>query len=185
MQWTLDYPDLDYPDLRLSGFEVKQNSKFKGQTLHMRIARINFFVLFYSTAAIVMDGAVTVKAKAHAKRKRIVLSISDKLEIVDLLDKSVSYTVICEKYGVGRSTVGDIKKNREKIISFKKEMIDMGMKRKAKVMKLADNSQVDRALYMWFTQKRTEGIPVSGPMLCEKAMQFNSQLQGNPGFRQL
>jgi hypothetical protein len=30
------------------------------------------------------------------------------------LDKSVSYTVIGEQFGIGRSTVGDIKKNREK-----------------------------------------------------------------------
>jgi hypothetical protein len=38
------------------------------------------------------------------KRKRVVLSIKDKLEILDLLDQSVSYTVICKKYGVGESS---------------------------------------------------------------------------------
>ena len=41
------------------------------------------------------------------KRKRVVLPINDKLDILKLLDKSVSHTVICEKYGIGRTTVGE------------------------------------------------------------------------------
>lgn len=107
------------------------------------------------------------------KRKRVVLSID---EIIKLLKKSVSYTVICEKYNVGRSTVSDIKKNQKKIISFKTGMIEMGMSRKAKVMRLADNDKLDQAVYVWFKQKRMDGVPVTGPMLCEKATQFSKQL---------
>ncbi len=82
-----------------------------------------------------------------------------------MLDKSVSYTVIAEKFGIGKSTVGDVKKNREKILKFQGEMIDMGMSRKAKVMKLGNNQKLDQAVYIWFRQKRMEGVPVSGPML--------------------
>lgn len=36
-----------------------------------------------------------------------------------MLDKSASYTVIAERFGIGKSTVGDIKKNREKILKLK------------------------------------------------------------------
>ena len=57
------------------------------------------------------------------KRKRVVLSIKDKLDIIELLKKCVSYKVICEKYGIGKR---NIKKNQSKIV-FKREMIDMGM----------------------------------------------------------
>ena len=32
---------------------------------------------------------------------------------------SISYTVVCEKYGKGRSTVGDIQRNREKILKLR------------------------------------------------------------------
>lgn len=35
---------------------------------------------------------------------------------------------------------------------------------------------------MWFKQKRMEGIPISGPMICEKAVQLNSQLKGDSKF---
>ena len=68
-------------------------------------------------------------ATGTRKRKRIVLSIEDKVKIIHLLDKSVSYSVIMEKYGIGKSTVSDINKNREKIRSFSREMVDMGMKK--------------------------------------------------------
>ncbi len=53
----------------------------------------------------VRDG-YTATAVSKTKRKRVVLSIENKLKIIDLLDQCVSYTVICEKYGIGKSTVG-------------------------------------------------------------------------------
>ena len=65
----------------------------------------------------------------------MVLSMPDKLDIFDMLDKSVSYGVICEKYGIGRSTVGDIRKNRDKLTK-----------------------------------------PISGPLLCEKALELSKCL---------
>ena len=42
------------------------------------------------------------KGKATAKRKRVVLTIEDKLEVLSLLDESVSRTVVSEKFGIGR-----------------------------------------------------------------------------------
>ena len=78
---------------------------------------------------------------ATGKRKRIVLSIEDKVKIIDLLDKSVSYSVIMAKFGIGKSTVSGINKNREKIRSFSREMVDMGMKKQAKVMKVSEDKQ--------------------------------------------
>ena len=43
----------------------------------------------------------------------------------------------------------------------------MGMSKKAKVMKLGDDVQHDKAVYLWFKQKRMEGVPISDPVLCE------------------
>ena len=49
------------------------------------------------------------KMEEHpAKRKKVVLSIEQKLKIIELLKKDTSYTIISEKYGIGRSTVSDI-----------------------------------------------------------------------------
>ena len=43
-------------------------------------------------------------------------------------------------------------------------------------MHLAKDEELDRALYLWFVQQRSIGMPISGPILCEKAKQFNEQL---------
>ena len=48
----------------------------------------------------------------RAKRKRTVLTIDDKISIIQQLEIS-SNKVIAEKYGVGKSTISDIKKNKE------------------------------------------------------------------------
>ena len=69
---------------------------------------------------------------AKPKRKRTVLSIEDKVAIIKHLENS-SANVIAERYGVGKSTVSDIKKNCDKILRFQQEIRDMGMSKKAKV----------------------------------------------------
>ena len=54
----------------------------------------------------------------------------------------------------------------------------MGMSKKAKVMKIGDDEQHDKAVYLWFKQKQMEGIPISGPILCEKAVQLHKKMYG-------
>lgn len=50
---------------------------------------------------------------ARGKRKRVVLTISQKLEICDLVtSRRLSYGDIARKYGIGRQTVADIKKRK-------------------------------------------------------------------------
>ena len=46
------------------------------------------------------------------------------------------------------------------------------MNKKAKVMKVGEDSLHDSAAYLRFKQKRSEGTPISGPILCEKAVQL-------------
>ncbi len=48
-----------------------------------------------------------------AKRRRKVLK--NKLEVLKLIDSGTSYSTITRQYGIGKSTVGDIKKNRIKL----------------------------------------------------------------------
>ena len=64
---------------------------------------------------------------ATIKRKKVVLSINQKLKIIELLQKGTSYTVISERYGIGWSTVADIK-NEVKLKAFTWKMKDMGVK---------------------------------------------------------
>ena len=126
-----------------------------------------------STATVSASFCNTTKSK----RKRKVLTIEDKLTILKELQVT-SATILAEKYGVGKSTISDIKRSKEAILKFKDKATDMGMSKKAKVMKLGDNMKHDEAVYIWFKQKRMEGTPISGPILCEKAVQLYKKMHG-------
>ena len=112
------------------------------------------------------------------KRKRKVLTIEQKVEILNELSRGVSATILSERYGVGKSTVSDIKKNKDSILNFKRKVTDMGMNKKVKIMKLGDDMKHDEAVYIWLKQKRMEGTPISGPILCEKAIQLHQRMYG-------
>ena len=42
-------------------------------------------------------------------------------------------------------------------------------------MRLAHDDKLDQALFLWFVQKRSQNLPVSGPVLCEKALIMHAQ----------
>ena len=49
--------------------------------------------------------ATASTSTAKKKRKRTVLTIEDNVKILEMIDKSVSYTVIAETFGIGRSNI--------------------------------------------------------------------------------
>ena len=55
----------------------------------------------------------------YSESARVVLTIEEKMKVLDMLDNSVSYTIIAEKFGIGKSTASDLKKNKEKISRWK------------------------------------------------------------------
>ena len=103
------------------------------------------------------------------------MTIEQKLDICKLIATGISYTLISERYGIGRLTVVDIKKNQNKLEGFSKKRVDMGMK-KAKTMKIGEYQKLDEALYIWFRQQREKGMPVTGPIMAEKARLLFPQL---------
>ncbi len=66
------------------------------------------------------------------KRKRKVLTIEQKNKILKALSRGVSATILSERYGVGKSTVSDIKKQKDSILDFKRKVTDMGINKKLK-----------------------------------------------------
>ncbi|KHJ40258.1 CENP-B DNA-binding domain protein [Trichuris suis] len=117
------------------------------------------------------------------KRKRVVLTLKDKIEIVEALNKGESGCSLAEKHGVGTSTVSDIKKKSESISRFSKGLMGGKGDPERKAMKKPLNEAVDQAVCLWYMQKRSIGQPISGPLLCEKALDFNIKLGGSSNFR--
>jgi hypothetical protein len=50
-------------------------------------------------------------------------------------------------------------------------------------MRRAENDKAEDAVYKWFLQKCSQGQPISGLVLCEKALIFNEKLGGDPQFK--
>ena len=109
------------------------------------------------------------------KRKRAALSIKDKQIIISRLDKGEKGTNLAQEFGISKQQISDIRKNKDKILKFTDSIeTSEGLKRKS--LKLADDEQLDKALYTWFIQQRSTGAPISGPLLQEKAKHFSTQL---------
>ncbi|XP_065892463.1 tigger transposable element-derived protein 2-like [Dysidea avara] len=111
-----------------------------------------------------------------AKRTHKTLTIVDKMKILDKIGTK-SYTVLSEEYGVGRSTICDIKRKEAELREYNRNMKEMGMVRPAKVMKCGKDVELEKALFIWFKQKREDGIPISGSILKAKALELHKRLQ--------
>ncbi|XP_054709506.1 jerky protein homolog-like [Uloborus diversus] len=112
------------------------------------------------------------------KRKRVVLSLGDKGKILKRLKNNEAASKLAAEFGVGKSTISDIKKNEESIMKYLTGLESEQGSLDRKSMKKSFDDKVGKALHMWFLQKRSSGHPISGPLLCEKALFFNEKLNG-------
>ena len=116
-------------------------------------------------------------SKGKAKRKRIVLSVDDKLKICEMVLKKIPKTEIMVKYNIGKSTVNDICNSQESLKNFKMSKCELGIAKCVKATKSMKGGmfdKLDNALYLWFRQQREKSIPITGPILLEKASEFHS-----------
>ncbi|KAF0712292.1 jerky protein-like, partial [Aphis craccivora] len=109
-----------------------------------------------------------------APRKHVTLTLDQKIEIIKLIENGQNYGIIAEKYGIGKSTVGDIKKNKEKIMKFV-STTERGPGTR-KTLKQPENLVLENALFIWFMQQRRRHIPISGEIICEKARLFHREI---------
>ncbi|KFM57181.1 Jerky-like protein, partial [Stegodyphus mimosarum] len=64
------------------------------------------------------------------KRKRVVLTMKDKINIIIRLKQGESGSKLADEYGVGKSTISDIKKNSESILKYVSDSEDDSLLRK-------------------------------------------------------
>ena len=116
--------------------------------------------------------ACSSSAASGKKRKRVVLTIEDKLKICDLVKNGRSMTSAAAEFNVGKSTVHDIVKNQAKLQTFLTEIQDGDCIKKRRIVRRANLEALDKAVYLWFVQQRCKGTPISGPLLMGKALQL-------------
>ncbi|KAK2579937.1 hypothetical protein KPH14_007617 [Odynerus spinipes] len=114
------------------------------------------------------------------KRKRIVLNLSEKCDILKRLKNGESGAALAKEYNVGKSTISGIKLNEDKILQYNANILSASQK---KVMSTAENYHLENAIFLWFLQQRAIGTPISGPIICEKALQLHEKMGGNTNFK--
>ena len=92
--------------------------------------------------------AVKVAASTCSKCKRVVLSLENRLSILNRLAKGEKATKVASEFGIGNSTVTDLKKNESRIRLLVSSMESLSVcLKERKIMRLADNEKVDEAVY--------------------------------------
>lgn len=120
-------------------------------------------------------------AMASVKRKHKTLSLKDKLDALKRLDNGETLTKLATELCVGKATISDWKKNRAKLEQNCATSSAKSLENR-QTMKQSVYTQVDEALFLWFTQEREKGTPLSGPIVQEKAVQLNTLMNGDPSF---
>lgn len=120
-------------------------------------------------------------ASTGLKRKHKTLNLSEKWEIIKRIDRGETPSEIAKVYDIGRPTVYDIVKNREKIEKFMKSVDDEPMNRKT--LKTSEIPEVEEALFIWFKQQRNRNAPISGDILKQKAQFFYHEITKKTDFR--
>lgn len=115
--------------------------------------------------------------QASEKRKRLVLTLPKKIELVKRMEKGESRSKLMAEFGVSSSTLYDLKKQKAKLLAFVASTESpTSLLEKRKSLKRPKLDELDRALYLWFTAQRSEGKPVTGPMVILKAKKLKADL---------
>lgn len=117
-------------------------------------------------------------AKGRAgKRKRVVLTLREKMDICSRLERGESRKALTQEYNVGMSTLYDIKAHKAQLLRFVASSDSSQALEQRRTLHTPKLEHLDRALYQWFLARRAEGVPVSGPMLIAKAKDLYGQMR--------
>ena len=82
------------------------------------------------------------------------------------MEKGIPHKDVASLFGVAKNTLSTWKKNKDKI--FEKYNSGLISKR----VKPEKYEELNKAVHKWFLILRSENVPISGPMLKEKALEF-------------
>ncbi|OPJ86840.1 tigger transposable element-derived protein 5 isoform B [Patagioenas fasciata monilis] len=117
-------------------------------------------------------GGVSVKMAL-----RRAYSIKDKLQAIERVKKGERQASVCRAFGVPGGTLRGWLKDEAKLRWFLEQLGgEVGTQRKK--MRLANEEEIDRAVYDWFLALRQHGVPLSGPLIQAQAEAFARQIYG-------
>ncbi|XP_043592561.1 jerky protein homolog-like [Bombus pyrosoma] len=116
-----------------------------------------------------------------SKRKRVLLSIAEKYDIIQMMREGETHKAIAKKYNIALTTVGKIKvRNAEITAEFQNS--SAAASSSAKYLKKPQGMELEKFLYQWYLRNKDKNIRVTGPVISKKAMEFTEKLQGESTF---
>uniref|UniRef100_A0A4W3IPE2 HTH CENPB-type domain-containing protein n=1 Tax=Callorhinchus milii TaxID=7868 RepID=A0A4W3IPE2_CALMI len=100
------------------------------------------------------------------------LTLAQRVEVLKKLENKESQKSIAAEFDVDQSAISRIQKNREKILDEWQNNSNPERKRH----RLRKAEDVEAALLRWFSQARSQQVPVNGPLLMEKANSLATEL---------
>ncbi|XP_005333826.2 jerky protein [Ictidomys tridecemlineatus] len=110
------------------------------------------------------------------KRKHLSLSIAQKVELLQKLDAGVSVRCLTEEYGVGTTTIYDLKKQKDKLLKFYSDSDNQELMKNRKTLHRAKNEDLDRVLIEWIRQQRSKDMPLTGLLVMKQARIYHEEL---------
>ena len=117
------------------------------------------------------------------KRKHLQLSIKQKLEIIEKLEKGVKPAVISAEYGIAKQTISDIKKSKEKLVKYASESEgdkdsthykNAGLDRTR--VQYGRSEKLEEAIMKWHRQQLGVGVSVRGTEIKSAARRLSVQM---------
>lgn len=102
-----------------------------------------------------------------SQKKRKVFNIEEKSHIIWRLENGELNGDIAKECGVSHSTISTIWKNKDKIKAFFENN-----SLKTKRLRTSEHKVIEEALLTWFKHQRANKVPISGPILQQKANDF-------------
>uniref|UniRef100_A0A8C4Q6N4 HTH CENPB-type domain-containing protein n=1 Tax=Eptatretus burgeri TaxID=7764 RepID=A0A8C4Q6N4_EPTBU len=118
--------------------------------------------------------------KVLQKRKRVVMTIQEKVRACERYRRGESLHKLSQEMGAGLSTVYDwVKQEKE----LKEKLCEQGNGCKTKTMRAAQNEDMETDLLLWISEMHRSNLPISGPLVMEKAKALYDAAPGPSGER--
>lgn len=115
------------------------------------------------------------------KRKQLFLTILQKVELLKKLERGTSVKLLCNEYGIGSSTIYDLKKNKASILEFYAKSDSPKLMKDRKTLHNSKNKDLDEVLMEWIRQRRAEKIPLNRALIMEQAKVFHKHMELETG----
>ncbi|XP_046142180.1 jerky protein homolog-like [Osmia bicornis bicornis] len=112
------------------------------------------------------------------KKKRVFLSVEQKMQIAEELQKGITVKALCREYGVSQDVILRIRRDCRLLSSFGTRG---GRVLQHKNRRRSSIEDLEEGLYAWFVQQRAMGNPITDLLLLEKAREI-LDVQGGTSY---